>query len=461
MERLPYTGMTLRRLLMLGSAAAQERDYSVIGNPVAFRTNLAKPLSSLLIPFTPIQSLNGQDAPYPPGGGVNQWDGVYASGEIYSNTGNIYPDESSPYFYSVNAVQVDDTKTYYIYGETNNAIRGRFYDANGDYIGYSVAEGQTIAGQTFKPPVGAKFMRFAPLKENFPNHKISINYPATDTAYHPYANICPISGWDGLTAQRTGKNLLPNKKYQYSATQVRLGGENSTEVYKKLKAGTYTLSVTGNVNVQCYYTHDGANRLLGSNGGTLTVTEADEDKSYCFYCYKSGSLSADDVLTWQLELGETASPYTEYTGQSYPVTFPDGQTIYGGTLDAVTGVLTVDMAIVDMGSISWKYHSSGFMYNAELPIKQHGVGTICSAYPNGGTSPKRISVNSYILRVYDPDYTDPTVFKSAVSGQTVCYPLATPIEMPLDPITVQTLIGDNVIWTDTNGQNTVTYKKKG
>ena len=475
MERLPYTGMTLRRLLMLGSAAAQERDYSVIGNPVAFRTNLAKPLSSLLIPFTPIQSLNGQDAPYPPGGGVNQWDGVYASGEIYSNTGNIYPDESSPYFYSVNAVQVDDTKTYYIYGETNNSIRGRFYDANGDYIGYSVAEGQTIAGQTFKPPVGAKFMRFAPLKENFPNHKISINYPATDTAYHPYANICPISGWDGLTAQRTGKNLLPNKKYQYSATQVRLGGENSTEVYKKLKAGTYTLSVTGNVNVQCYYTHDGANRLLGSNGGTLTVTEADEDKSYCFYCYKSGSLSADDVLTWQLELGETASPYTEYTGQSYPVTFPDGQTIYGGTLDAVTGVLTVTHAMKDLGSLNYTKQSGSdnvsVFTTAGFGDKKHGVTNIISdlfvttsVTSWGSTKPdNRLcgSASGTTVVIRADAYTDATSLKPALDGHTAVYELATPITYQLDPITVQTLIGDNVIWTDTNGQNTVTYKKKG
>ena len=41
------------------------------------------------------------------------------------------------------------------------------------------------------------------------------------------------------------------------------------------------------------------------------------------------------------------------------------------------------------------------------------------------------------------------------------YPINEPIEIHLDPITVQTLIGDNVIWSDTNGQNTVTYKKKG
>ena len=39
--------------------------------------------------------------------------------------------------------------------------------------------------------------------------------------------------------------------------------------------------------------------------------------------------------------------------------------------------------------------------------------------------------------------------------------LAEPIEIQLDPLTISTLIGDNTIWTDTNGENTVRYKKKG
>ena len=298
------------------------------------------------------------------------------------------------------------------------------------------------------------------------------------------SHVCPISGWSGVDVSRTGKNLLllstddivstqkaTNTASNGSASVTAIGTYARTMFHKKVRAGyTYTFRCkavsTGNYN-QFYIRNTQEWFLSGSYYGvyftsteteyTGTFTATSDDLYIAMYVTSSGTTGAMTISDVQLELGETATAYEPYTGASYPVTF--GQTVYGGTLDAVQGVLTVDMAIVDMGAISWKYHSYGFMYNDDLPIKQHGVGTICSIYPVNGTSPKRITVNSYILRVYDSDYTDPTVFKSAVSGQTICYPLATPIEIHLDPITVQqTLIGDNTIWSDANGTIELDYR---
>ena len=54
-----YTGY--KRLLALaalsGGAAPVER--TATGNPLTFQTDLSKPLKSLLIPFTPVQSGTG------------------------------------------------------------------------------------------------------------------------------------------------------------------------------------------------------------------------------------------------------------------------------------------------------------------------------------------------------------------------------------------------------------------
>ena len=50
--------------------------------------------------------------------------------------------------------------------------------------------------------------------------------------------------------------------------------------------------------------------------------------------------------------------------------------------------------------------------------------------------------------IKDTDYTDPATFKSAMSGQNIVYPLATPQTYQLTPTEVKTLLGDNNIFAD-------------
>ena len=53
-------------------------------------------------------------------------------------------------------------------------------------------------------------------------------------------------------------------------------------------------------------------------------------------------------------------------------------------------------------------------------------------------------------------------FKAILAANpiVVVCPLAEPYTIQLDPVTIQTLIGNNTVWTDTNGTNTVVYIKK-
>ena len=55
---------------------------------------------------------------------------------------------------------------------------------------------------------------------------------------------------------------------------------------------------------------------------------------------------------------------------------------------------------------------------------------------------------SNLVLVRDDSYTDPAVFKTAMSGVQLVYELATPISIQLTPTEVDTLRGDNVIWAD-------------
>ena len=63
--------------------------------------------------------------------------------------------------------------------------------------------------------------------------------------------------------------------------------------------------------------------------------------------------------------------------------------------------------------------------------------------------------NRWIVR--DTDYSDKDIFASAVSSQTLVYPLATPTTYQLTPQEVTSLLGGNTVWAD-SGNVEVTYK---
>ena len=160
----------------------------------------------------------------------------------------------------------------------------------------------------------------------------------------------------------------------------------------------------------------------------------------------------------------------------YPITFPtEAGTVYGGTLDVTNGVLTVDRAMVDLGTLNWSYITD-FTYpafrvygsNAPTGIKENSAMT-CTAYKfvgnfaswdaitregncviGGVTSAKGCAIR-------DDAYTDAASFKASVTGQTLAYELATPTVYTLTGTEIKSLLGDNNIWADA-GDTTVTYR---
>lgn len=292
-------------------------------------------------------------------------------------------------------------------------------------------------------------------------------------------NVRPITGWSGVKLQRTGKNLLSQKKYQYISTQVRIGGETANEAYITLKAGTYTLSVQANVSVKCYYTIAGRESMsIGANGGTFTLSE---ESRLVIYCYKSGGLNVDDVVSWQLELGSTATDYEPYQGSTYDLSFGDAGTVYGGTLDVISGELVVDRIGVDMGTLSWKTRATGSTMKsiyASLPEPYRGYPidgslsvtaeryTLVDFYAGSANDKIMQPDGKSIGLLYYSNASNPTgstiyvrtTLEDEPAGLLV-YELATPQTYHLTPLQVRTLIGPNNIWVDT-GETAVTYYRK-
>ena len=156
-----------------------------------------------------------------------------------------------------------------------------------------------------------------------------------------------------------------------------------------------------------------------------------------------------------------------------------GQTVYGGSLNVTTGVLTIDKAQVDMGDLSWGYNTSyDYPYfGTSIPddniIYTEGELTIaCEIYEalegrkggtfrttdndgkittisNGGINNRVALQDSLVTSVPD--------LKTKVGGYKLIYTLATPITANLTPVQVATVLGSNSIQAN-SGDVAVSYR---
>lgn len=154
------------------------------------------PVKSLVVNIVPIQEGTGDPSPEnvrPISGrqivtvtraGVNVWDEEWESGTYLNTSGTKYP--SSTKIRNVNPISVKPNTTYFYYVGSTTADEDRIwcYDSGMNFIRSFVFNHQTSIAQTFTTPENCAFINFA-IKNTTYNHDISINYPATDTAYHP------------------------------------------------------------------------------------------------------------------------------------------------------------------------------------------------------------------------------------------------------------------------------------
>ena len=161
------------------------------------------------------------------------------------------------------------------------------------------------------------------------------------------------------------------------------------------------------------------------------------------------------------------------------ITIPLPQTVYGGTLDVTTGGLTVDRAMVDLGTLTWtadshaafgnyfKASKSGIKYNGNFG--QVAYNALCSRYVivrrnSSAFKDKTLTFDGndgmetvLQIQIKDSGYSDAATFKAAMSGVQLVYEPATPITYNLTPTEIKSLLGDNNIWADA-GDTEVTYR---
>lgn len=325
--------------------------------------------------------------------------------------------------------------------------------------------------------------------DNFPlkSLKVSIEPKQAGSGDPSPDNVRPISGWDSVEATLAGDNLVDDTLRNYTNTVTLPAGTWYAQAF---------IYAASEINTRLDYINENGNwaSVLSSPFETSTFTT---EGNYTFgWAYPAGANPKTMTLnvtkpttfrfntaslnnTRRLSLSRvrktSISDFVEYQGGETKVsTLPE--TVYGGSLDVVNGVLTVDRAMVDLGTLSWVYdsavprfYSSGIASVAKgAPASNKKANIICSAYRilaldgsedsiygsegNGGIA---LSAGGNIS-VKDTSYTTATAFKTAMSGVQLVYELAEPRTIQLTPKQVTTLLGTNNVWAD-SGDVTVEY----
>ena len=321
---------------------------------------------------------------------------------------------------------------------------------------------------------------------------MQLEQASSPTAWTPYSNICPINGHTGVELTRTGKNLLDD---EFESGKIDwFTGQNASDAsyirsknYSPIKGGlTYYFSIKngstdgGEGNIFWY---DADKNFISATYATnvypSTLTKIAPDNA----AYVRVSPYASYGATYNNDIGinypATATSYAPYQSSTHSITFPQSATpVYGCEVDWTNGVLKVTKVRytfknsdgwIMAGTKSW---GTACVDNDIKPnVDNSTVSDIqCDIFsassPNGvwlGTNNNTISIttssNVHRIRIYNADLVDKTASEVAefMTGKTIVYPLATPIEIPLTPEVITLLQGENNIYTD-SGTTTLTYQ---
>ena len=209
-------------------------------------------------------------------------------------------------------------------------------------------------------------------------------------------NVRPIKGRDSVKVERCGENLL---KFPYSTSAANRNGL----VITSQQDGSITVNGTATADTWYAINRNIEKRLPMNTPMTLSGSPAGgSTKSYYIGLYIGGKWFADvgtgntDIkfttreissrvevsiikgtvcnnLTFypKIEVGTTITPYSKYTGQTTTLTLP--HTIYGGTMDTVTGEGQETWKLLTLDGTTNKFYASVNYWN--LPdYSSIGVG---------------------------------------------------------------------------------------
>ena len=486
------------------------------GEMVTIESEGGEAAKSLEVSLEPIQDLNGYDSPWVGGAGKNKLHNTANSATINGVTFTVNSDGSIKvngtatgnitFVLTEDASLASNSYVLDITGfTTQTGSNGGVYVTN--QSGTAVISNARNGSVTVNNSVKRVWLYFNS-GTVFSNNVLTLQIrlaSETDATYEPYSNICPISGHDSVETWRSGRNLL-DTSYGFDSRTTNgvtftVNADKSITVNGTATATTFfNLTFKGafgtskpmpqlagkTVTAKCknalanprvnieYFKADGTNGgTIISLGNDNAVTRTLPSNFYSFRAYivVTAEATVNNVTLYpQIELGTEVADYEPYQGNTYTTAL--GRTVYGGTLDVVSGVLTVDRAIVDLGSLTYTYQHSTTrndfyvtISDAIEPIAGGDTKAVCSCYErmpfssmqNGGFCISDYDRNPVdkLLLFRNKQYTSADDFKASMSGQTLVYTLETPQTYQLTPQQVTLLVGENHLWSD--GSITMQY----
>ena len=294
-------------------------------------------------------------------------------------------------------------------------------------------------------------------------------------------NVRAISGWTGANVYTAGKNLFDGAKVATTNTSnwdVSFENNVLTVTWKTgysagqpkfslagFPVGTYVVSFASQTRSSSIsLLTNGAYTKVLNNNATFTI-EAGNSYDIGF---TSNQGTPNEIVDLQIEAGSVASSYTPYSGSAAAISWQtEAGTVYGGTLNVTTGVLTVTHAKVSLDGTQAMSYTAANNVNIgtsawAAPMKPgtfySDPKVMVSRVPKVNTSTALgllVGSNNQYMYLYHANEL-PGVSSGATlitylqsNPIDVTYPLATPLTYQLTPTQVTSLLGENNVWADT------------
>ena len=410
------------------------------------------PMPKLEVAIEPVQDLHGYDSPWVGGAGKNKLEVTATTQTINGVTFTVNSDGTVNLSGTATGTFVFPLISGTLSFSSDTIITGGYAEASASKVALRIngsnlvpSEGYTISANTNITEIAIR------VNSGFNTNGVKL-YPmirlatVSDATFAPYSNICPIIGWDECKVTRCGKNL--------SKSQT-----NNSVLCSVKKGVTYTVSFDGNVGANIKKNTNSGEVVIWGPQLPLTFT-ADEDFNLFLNAWNA------NISNIQVEVGNQATAYEPYNGQT--ITLDLDGTRYGGKVDLVSGVMTVEkVGIKGVNVARVGQTGSGVRYadttNIYADLVQNTT-TISDRYVqiNTSQSGKSGEFRTYNgeFTIYDDRFTDITTAQSLLNDVEFCYELATPLTIQLTPTVVKSLRGMNNVFADTGNILDLSYLAK-
>ena len=354
--------------------------------------------------------------------------------------------------------------------------------------GYTVDDTLTISGAAADSKKAGDMIRasfvvgeasgsiasFADGADNVPLKDLVVNITPKQASGTPSPdNVLPITGWTEANIYRTNTNVYDGT-FELGNINTSTGANVSNNNYGRTPGyiacapSTTYYAQTDNVTQLVVYFYDATNTYISFAVATNT-TFTTPSNAYKFRLRFAGASDPFSITpNVSINCPSTDHEYHAYSGNVYNVSFGSSAgTVYGGTLDVTTGMLTVNRAFIS--NITWTQFNQNNGYKAykvfNLPYAQYELPQTANEPVSnmfntfGAFSSSNMSQN--ILQLPTPTSNaaymalDENADASAVQFS---YLMKDPVSYQLTPTEVKTLLANNNIWSDTGSVASCEYR---